>query len=118
MGRGGYKKKAKDLQVHKQIFMVQGPENGVPAEVAEKIFDEIEYFAAYGFNKSHAADYAVLTCQTAYLKAHFTEEYYTALLSVQRDVAEDVRLFMADCRRFGIAVLPPDINHSGLYFTI
>jgi DNA polymerase-3 subunit alpha len=121
MRRAVSKKKAKDLQKHKQIFMERGPQNPVkpvPAEVAETIFEEIEYFAAYGFNKSHAADYAVLTCQTAYLKAHYPEEYYTALLSVQRDVIEDVRLFTADCRRFGIPVLPPDVNASELDFTI
>jgi DNA polymerase-3 subunit alpha len=121
MRRAVSKKKAKDLLKHKQTFMERGPQNPVnpvPAEVAEKIFDEIEYFAAYGFNKSHAADYAILTCQTAYLKAHYPEEYYTALLSVQRDVIEDVRLFTADCRRFGIPVLPPDVNASELDFTI
>jgi DNA polymerase-3 subunit alpha len=118
MRRAVSKKKVKDLMTHKQIFLDKGPERGVSPETAEKIFDEIEYFAAYGFNKSHAADYAVLTCQTAYLKAHYPEEYYTALLSVQRDVAEDVRLFTADCRRLGIPVLPPHINSSDLDFTI
>ncbi len=118
MRRAVSKKKAKDLITHKQIFMDRGPKNGIKSEVAEKIFGEIEYFAAYGFNKSHAADYAVLTCQTAYLKAHYPEEYYTALLSVQRDVIADVRLFTADCRRLGIPILPPDVNASDLDFTI
>jgi DNA polymerase-3 subunit alpha len=84
MRRAVSKKKPKDLAEHKQKFMDQGPKYGVSVEVAEKIFGEIEYFASYGFNKSHAADYAVLTCQTAYLKAHFPAEYYIALLSVQR----------------------------------
>lgn len=69
-------------------------------------------------HNSHAADYAVLTCQTAYLKAHYPEEYYTALLSVQRDVTNDVALFTSDCRRFEIPVLPPDVNTSELDFTI
>src|SRR5205085_2027522 len=121
MRRAVSKKKMKDLMTHKQIFMDNGPKNPISPvmpDIAEKIFAEIEYFAAYGFNKSHAADYAVLTCQTAYLKAHYKEEYYTALLSVQRDVAEDVRLFTADCRRLGIPVLPPNINASDLDFTI
>jgi DNA polymerase-3 subunit alpha len=118
MRRAVSKKKAKDLAAHKQIFMEKGPERGVSAEAAEKIFDEIEYFAAYGFNKSHAADYAVLTCQTAYLKAHYPAEYYTALLSVQRDVMEDVILFTSDCRRLGIPILPPNANASELDFTI
>lgn len=275
MRRAVSKKKKKDLDKHKEIFMEKGPENGVPVDVAEKIFDQIEFFAAYGFNKclvgstevidadtgrhvklvdlaegrakithtltldtdtlkiksgevthvhengvkpvyrlttalgrqieatanhpfylpsgwrtlgelrvgthiataryfsagvknkfpieqilsdltpilwdeiiaiepigeqmtydltvpgthnfiandiivhnSHAADYAVLTCQSAFLKAHYAAEYYIALLTVQRDVAEDVALFTADCRRLGIPILPPDINHSEFDFTI
>ncbi|MFN8421452.1 MAG: DNA polymerase III subunit alpha [Anaerolineae bacterium] len=69
-------------------------------------------------HNSHAADYAVLTCQTAYLKAHYPEEYYTALLSVQRDNIADVALFTADCRKYGIPVLPPDVNYSDVDFTI
>jgi DNA polymerase-3 subunit alpha len=69
-------------------------------------------------HNSHAADYAVLTCQTAYLKAHFPAEYYTALLSVQRHNIADVSLFTSDCRSLGIPVLPPDINASDLDFII
>lgn len=118
MRRAVSKKKKKDLDKHKDIFIQKGPENGVSVEIATAIFDQIEFFAAYGFNKSHAADYAVLTCQTAYLKAHYPEEYYTALLSVQRDVIADVALFTSDCRRFGIPVLPPDINGSDYDFAI
>jgi DNA-directed DNA polymerase III PolC len=271
MRRAVSKKKAKDLIKHKEIFIQKGPEFGVEPEIAEKIFDMIEYFAAYGFNKclvydtevidadtgcmvkigevatgkaklshtatcdidtmllqrgevvgiyengvqpvfrltldsgrqidatanhpfltvdgwrwlgklhigqkvaamhdmpgwygrkwseqaydavfwdevisiepvgeqmtydltvegthnfvangiivhnSHAADYAVLTCQTAYLKAHYAAEYYIALLTVQRDVAEDVTLFTSDCRRLGIPILPPHINYSEFDFTI
>ncbi|MBX3085219.1 MAG: DNA polymerase III subunit alpha [Anaerolineae bacterium] len=69
-------------------------------------------------HNSHAADYAVLTCQTAYLKAHYPEEYYTALLSVQRDVIADVALFTSDCRKFGIPILPPSVNDSEVDFSI
>ena len=118
MRRAVSKKKAKDLHEHKQRFIERGPEHGVPADLAEQIFDMIEYFAAYGFNKSHSADYAILTCQTAYLKAHYPEEYYTALLSVQRHNIADVALFTSDCRRFGIPVLPPDVNASDVDFSI
>ncbi|MEP7289935.1 MAG: DNA polymerase III subunit alpha [Chloroflexota bacterium] len=118
MRRAVSKKKAKDLLIHKQTFMENGPQQGVSKDIAETIFDEIEEFAAYGFNKSHAADYAVLTCQTAYLKAQFPEEYYTALLTVQRNVIEDVRQFTADCRRLRIPILPPNINYSDMDFTI
>ncbi|MBE2194090.1 MAG: DNA polymerase III subunit alpha [Anaerolinea sp.] len=118
MRRAVSKKKVKDLQEHKARFVNNGPQNGITAEVSEKIFDTIEYFAAYGFNKSHSADYAILTCQTAYLKAHYPEEYYTALLSVQRHSIDDVALFTADCRANGIPILPPDVNASDVDFTI
>ncbi len=118
MRRAVSKKKAKDLAKHKEIFIEKGPEHGVSAEVAGQIFDQVEFFAAYGFNKSHAADYAVITCQTAFLKRHYPSEYYTALLSVQRDNIDDVALFTADCRRLGIPILGPNINASELDFTI
>jgi DNA polymerase-3 subunit alpha len=118
MRRAVSKKKKKDLEEHRAIFMQRGPERGVPAEVAERIFADIEFFAAYGFNKAHAADYAVLTCQTAYLKAHYPVEYYTALLTVQRHNSDDVALFTADCRRQDIPILPPDVNASAIDFVI
>ncbi|MHB8625890.1 MAG: DNA polymerase III subunit alpha [Aggregatilineales bacterium] len=69
-------------------------------------------------HNSHAADYAVITCQTAFLKTHYAPEYYTALLTVQRDKIEDVTLFTSDCRRLGIPILPPELNASELDFTI
>jgi DNA polymerase-3 subunit alpha len=118
MRRAVSKKKKKDLEEHREKFVQRGPEHGVSAEVAERIFADIEFFAAYGFNKAHAADYAVLTCQTAYLKAHYPVEYYTALLSVQRHNSDDVALFTADCRRYGIPILPPDVNASAIDFVI
>ncbi len=118
MRRAVAKKKKKDLEEHRATFMQRGPDRGVPVEVAERIFADIEFFAAYGFNKAHAADYAVLTCQTAYLKAHYPVEYYTALLSVQRHNSDDVALFTADCRRQGIPILPPDVNASAIDFVI
>jgi DNA polymerase-3 subunit alpha len=118
MRRAVSKKKKKDLEKHRQIFIEKGPENGVSAEVADEIFNTVEFFASYGFNKSHAADYAVLTCQSAFLKQHYAAEYYIALLTVQRDVAEDVALFAADCKRLGIPILPPNVNASEFDFTI
>jgi len=114
----GKKKKGKLLQ-HRASFIKGAVEHGgLPHEVAEAIFDDVEYFARYGFNKAHAADYAVLTCQTAYLKARYPVEYMTALLSVERHNTEKIGLLIAECRRMGIEVLPPDVNHSGLDFTI
>jgi DNA polymerase-3 subunit alpha len=113
------KKKKDELLKHRASFVEGATEHGeLPLEAAEAIFDDIEYFARYGFNKAHAADYAVLTCQTAYLKANFPVEYMAALLSVERHNTEKVGLLIAECRRMSIEVLPPDVNSSGLDFTI
>lgn len=118
MRRAVSKKKENDLKKHRAIFIERGPENGVDAEIAAQIFDEIEFFANYGFNKSHAADYAVITVQTAYLKCHYPEEYMTALLCVQRDDLSKVAAFLEECRRLHIPILPPDVNYSALDFDI
>lgn len=118
MRRAVSKKKPEDLNKHRAIFMERGPVNGIPQETAEDIFDMIEFFADYGFNKPHAADYAVITVQTAYLKCHYPEEYMTALLSVQRDDLTKVAVFLEECRRLDIAILPPDVNYSQLDFDI
>jgi DNA polymerase-3 subunit alpha len=114
----GKKKKAALLD-HRFSF-VEGSmkHSGLPREAAEGIFDDIEYFARYGFNKSHAADYAVLTCQTAFLKAKYAVEYMAALLSVERNNTEKIGLLIAECRRMGIRTLPPDVNQSNLDFAI
>jgi DNA polymerase-3 subunit alpha len=119
MRRAVGKKKKKELLRHRVSFIKGAMEHGgLPREVAQAIFDDIEYFARYGFNKAHAADYAVLTCQTAYLKANYPVEYMAALLTVERNNTEKVGLFIAECRRMEIEVLPPDVNCSGLDFTI
>ena len=118
MRRAVSKKKPEDLNKHRAIFRERGPQNGIPEETAEEIFDMIEFFANYGFNKPHAADYAVITVQTAYLKCHYPEEYMTALLSVQRDDLSKVSTFLEECRRLQIKILPPDVNHSQLDFDI
>ena len=112
------KKLPAELNKHRAIFLERGPENGVDKDTAEEIFDMIEFFANYGFNKAHAADYAVITVQTAYLKCHYPEEYMTALLSVQRDDLYKVSTFLEECRRLEITILPPDVNHSQLDFDI
>lgn len=113
------KKKRRALLKHRATFIRGAVErSGVPRPVAAEIFDDIEYFARYGFNKSHAADYAVLTCQTAYLKATYPVEYMTALLTVERHSTDKVSRFVDECRRLRINVLPPDINASELGFTI
>jgi len=118
MRRAVGKKKKEELLRHRETFVAGAVERGIPEKVANEIFDDIEYFARYGFNKSHAADYAVITCQTAYLKAKYPLEYMAALLSVERHNTEKVGLLVAECHRLGIDVLPPDVNRSGLDFTL
>jgi DNA polymerase-3 subunit alpha len=112
------KKNRADLLAHRTKFIDGCVANGLLQEMAEGIFDDIEYFARYGFNKAHAADYAFITVQTAYLKAHYPVEYTTALLTVEQGNTEKIGFLIAEARRLGIEVLPPNVNHSGLDFTI
>ncbi len=112
-------KKQKDkLLKHRQKFIDGAAKHGIPEKTAGEIFDDWEEFARYGFNKAHAADYGMIAVQTAYLKAHYPVEYMTALLSVNQNDNAKVALYVADCRRMGIAVEPPDVNVSGWDFTI
>jgi DNA polymerase-3 subunit alpha len=111
------KKKQEDLEKQRPAF-IKGCHtvNKIGKEKAEKIFDLLAKFAGYGFNKSHAAGYAVLAFQTAYLKAHYPLEYMSALLSsVMGDTAKTVA-FMANCRESKLDLLPPDINRSQWFY--
>ena len=92
--------------------------NGVPEEVANAIFDEMSSFASYAFNKSHAAAYAVVAYQTAYLKCHYPKEYMAALLTSVLDSTDKVIGYIGECERLGIKVLPPHINLSDAGFTV
>lgn len=113
------KKNKEAILKQREKFVAGAEQKGIiPGEVAAQIFDDIEYFARYGFNKSHAAVYGVLTCQTAYLKAHYTLEYMTALLCTDIGNTEKVAMFVADARHLGIPVLPPDVRYSDVKFTI
>jgi DNA polymerase III subunit alpha len=116
--KGVAKKKADVLLQHRQTFVAGAAKNSIPEEIAHQIFDDWEAFARYGFPKGHAADYGVIAVQTAYLKLHYPVEYMTALLSVSKNQTEKVALYVADCRRLGIDVKPPEINASGWDFTI
>ncbi|MDH7486991.1 MAG: DNA polymerase III subunit alpha [Anaerolineae bacterium] len=118
MRRAVGKKKKEELLEHRQRFVASAAQRGVAQEVANAIFDDIEYFARYGFNRAHAANYAAITCQTAYLKAYYPMEYMTALLTVERHQTEKVGTFIAECRRMNIKLLPPDVNYSEAGFTI
>jgi DNA polymerase-3 subunit alpha len=91
--------------------------NHIPAKKAEKIFDNIEKFAGYGFNKSHSAAYAVVGWQTAWLKAHYPVEFMAANLSVDISASDRLAELIAECQEMDLEVLPPDVNESGVRFT-
>lgn len=112
------KKKADALNRHRQQFIAGAEQRGIAPETASAIFHDWENFARYGFNKSHAADYGIIAVQTAFLKAHYTVEYMTALLSASKNDTAKVALYVADCRSMGIDILPPDVNASDWDFTI
>lgn len=112
------KKQKEKLVKHREKFINGAVERGMSKEIAEEIFSDWEEFARYGFNKSHAADYGIISVQTAYLKTHYTVEYMTALLSAEKNNTDKVAEYVADCRSMGIDVLPPNINTSGWDFTI
>jgi DNA polymerase-3 subunit alpha len=106
------KKKKKALLKHRKLFVEGAAKKGIPRQAVEAVFDDLEAFARYGFPKGHAADYAVITCQTAYLKAHYLVEYMTALMTVERHNTDKIGLLVAECRKLGIEILPPDVNAS------
>jgi DNA polymerase-3 subunit alpha len=112
------KKKAEEMQKQLATFIAGAKEKGVEEEKATAIFKEIEGFASYGFNKSHSAAYAVVTYQTAYLKAHYPTEFFAAALTADKDKIEKVVRTIAEARAWGVAVLPPDINASETDFTV
>ena len=113
------KKKAKEIAAHRIKFVNGAVSNGImPQHTAEEIFTDWENFARYGFNKSHAADYGMIAVKTAFLKANYTVEYMTALLSISKNDTDKVAHYVADCRDMGIEVLPPDINVSEWDFAI
>src|SRR6266516_4193390 len=91
--------------------------NEIPEKKANAIFDLLEKFAGYGFNKSHSAAYGLISYQTAYLKAHYPVEFMAGLLSNEINNTEKISVFVGECKRMGISILPPDINKSGLKFT-
>lgn len=112
------KKKPEEMAKQKEIFLAGAEKNGHNREKAEKLFDLMAKFAGYGFNKSHAAAYSVITCQTGFIKAHYPVEYYAALLSIERENTDKITKYISDAKSHGIEVLPPDINESETDFTV
>ena len=113
------KKKVEEMAKQRAIF-VEGcaKKNSIPPEKANQLFDVLDKFAGYGFNKAHAACYGVITCQTAWLKARHPVEFMAALLSNELDNTDKIALFVAEARSMGISVLAPSVNESGSVFTV
>ena len=112
------KKKSAVLRAQKEKFVTQAAERGVAPAVIDAVFTAFEPFERYGFNKAHATCYGLIAYQTAYLKANYTVEYMTSVLTAFRSNEEKVAAAIAECRRLGIAVLPPDVHTSHLEFTV
>ncbi len=112
------KKKASEMEKQKAIFVKGATERGHDPNAAGEVFEKMEYFAGYGFNKSHSAAYALITYQTAYLKAHYPVEFACATLSADAEKIEKVVRTVAEARQMGITVLPPDVNESEVDFTV
>ena len=120
------KKKMKVIEAERKVFVYGDPAqniagcigHGVSEGVAQSIYDEIVDFANYAFNKAHAVCYAVVSYQTAYLKCHYPRQYMAALMTSVLDSASKISGYITECKELGIAVLPPDINHSEDHFTV
>lgn len=110
------KKKPEEMAKHRGIFVAGACERGVTAKQASHLFDLMEKFAEYGFNKSHSAAYALIAYQTAYLKAHYPAHFMAATLSADMDATDKVHVFYADCVANGIKIHAPDINSSDYRF--
>ncbi len=110
------KKKKEEMDAQRSIFVEGAVKNGTPARQAEEVFDLMEKFASYGFNKSHAAAYALVAYHTAYLKAHYPAAFLAASMSADMNNTDSVHIFYDDCVQNGIEMLPPDINQSGFRF--
>ena len=112
------KKDAAEMEKVKPQFMAGAKKNKIPDAKAKKIFEQMETFAGYGFNKSHSAAYAMISYQTAYLKAHYPVEFITALLTSEKNSRDKIIKHISGCKDMGIEILPPDINESVNDFSV
>jgi DNA polymerase-3 subunit alpha len=111
------KKKAEEMAKQREIFVTGATGLGIDEKISGYIFDLMEKFAGYGFNKSHSAAYALVSYQTAWLKAHYPSAFMAAVLSSDMDKTDKVVVFIEECRQMKLAILPPDINRSEFRFT-
>ena len=112
------KKKPEEMAKQREIFVSGATERGVTEATATRIFDLMEKFAGYGFNKSHSAAYAVLSYQTAYLKAHYPAAFMAAVMSADLQNTDRLVTLKDDCRQLGLSLLPPDVNRSAFQFSV
>ena len=112
------KKIKSEMDDQKERFVNGALSNGIQSDKANYIFDLVAKFAGYGFNKSHAAAYALIAYQTAYLKAHYPEYFLTASMSMDIENTDKLSVFANECKRMGIKILPPSINHSLMRFDV
>jgi DNA polymerase-3 subunit alpha len=112
------KKKPEEMAKQREIFVKGATERGVTDRTATRIFDLMEKFAGYGFNKSHSAAYAVLSYQTAYLKAHYPAAFMAAVMSADLQNTDRLVTLKDDCRQLGITLMAPDINNSAFQFSV
>jgi DNA polymerase-3 subunit alpha len=111
------KKKPEEMAKQRVVFLAGAQQRGVDEKVASYIFDLMEKFAGYGFNKSHSAAYALISYQTAWLKAHYPAAFMAAVLSADMDNTDKIVHLIAECRDMKLSVIPPDINQSDYPFT-
>lgn len=112
------KKHADELEAERGRFVGGAVARGIDQNDAEKLFDDMGSFASYAFNKSHAAAYALISYRTAYLKAHYPREYFSALLTSVLGNSVKIAEYISECNKAAIEVLPPDINESGMLFSV
>lgn len=112
------KKDAETMMKQKKIFLEQAGKNGIPSNIAEAIFDDIDKFANYGFNKSHAVAYSIVAYQTAYLKAHYLPEFLAANLTIEYEKTDKISILLEDCRKLKVKVLMPSINKPSVNFGV
>ena len=112
------KKKVKEMERHREIFLTGAKERGFDVDTAANLYDLMANFAAYGFNKSHAVAYALIAYQTAYLKYYYPAPFFAALLSTELNNTDKITTYINDAKKFGIEVLPPDVNESLWLFNV
>ena len=112
------KKIKSEMDAQKERFISGAINNDIEEKKADYIFEQVAEFAGYGFNKSHAAAYALIAYQTAYLKTHYSEYFMTASMSLEKDNTDKLSVFFNDAKKMNIKILPPDINKSKMDFDV